>query len=285
MPNVETGAQHGKLDGKVAFITGAAPSQGRSHVIRLAEDGADIIAVDVCGPVDGVPYDMATMADLEETKRAVEALNRRIVIAKADVRDMEAMTSVVDDAVAELGRLDIVSANAGIAGPFANAENLSGSWQTTVDINLNGVYNTARAAIPHIKAGDRGGSIALTSSTAGLKPYLNAADYVAAKHGVRGLMKALALELAPHFIRVNSIHPTQVDTPMIQNSAMWKLFCPDLESPTKADFEAVSLATNAMPVPWVESIDVSNVLLFLASDESRFITGAAIPVDAGCNLL
>ena len=276
----------GRIDGKVVFITGAARGQGRAHAIRLAEEGADIIAVDICAPINGVPYDMATPADLEETRGAVEALGRRIVIARADVRDLDALTSIVGDAVAELGRLDIVSANAGICGPFAGADELEGrSWQTTVDINLTGAYNAARAAIPHIKAGGRGGSIVLTSSTAGLKPYLNAANYVAAKHGVTGLMKALALELAPHSIRVNSLHPTQVDTPMVQNSAMYSLFCPDIANPTKADFEAVSRSMNAMPVPWVDAIDVSNALLFLASDEARFITGAAIPVDAGCNLL
>lgn len=276
----------GKLDGKVALITGAARGQGRSHAIRLAEEGADIIATDICESIDGVPYGMASMADLEETQRAVESLGRRIIIARNDVRDLQGLTKVVEDAVAVLGRLDIVSANAGIAGPFAPADDLTGDdWKTTVDINLNGVYNTARAAIPHIKAGGRGGSIILTSSTAGLKAYMNASNYVAAKHGVRGLMKALALELAPLYIRVNSVHPTQVDTPMIQNQSMWDLFRPDMENPTKSDFEVASLSTNAMPVPWVESADVSNVVLFLASDDARFVTGAAIPVDAGCNLL
>ena len=275
-----------RVENQVALITGAGRGQGRSHAIRLAEEGADIIAVDLCGPVEGVPYEMATVEDLDETRRAVEALDRRIVIARTDVRDLDALTSAVDTAVAQLGRLDIVSGNAGIAGPFAAADELPATaWQTTVDINLTGVYNAARAAIPHIKAGGRGGSIVLTSSMAGLKPYLNAANYVAAKHGVTGLMKALALELAPFSIRVNSLHPTQVDTPMIQNPAMYQLFCPDKETVTKDDFAAASQSTNAMPAPWVEAIDISNALLFLASDEARFITGAAIPVDAGCNLL
>ena len=275
-----------RVENKVALITGAGRGQGRSHAIRLAEEGADIIAVDLCAPVAGVPYDMATSEDLKETARAVEALGRRVVIAEADVRDLEALTSALNEGVGELGRLDIVAGNAGIAGPFAAADEMdAASWQTTVDVNLTGVYNAARASIGHIKAGGRGGSIVLTSSMAGLKPYLNAVNYVAAKHGVVGLMKALALELAPHSIRVNSLHPTQVDTPMIQNPAMYALFCPDIENPTIADFAAASRASNAMPVPWVESIDVSNALLFLASDEARFITGAAIPVDAGCNLL
>ena len=275
-----------RVENKVALITGAARGQGRSHAIKLAEEGADIIAVDLCAPVEGIPYDMATSEDLKETARAVEALGRRIVIAEADVRDLDALSSAVSDGVSELGRLDIVAGNAGIAGPFAAADEMDAvSWQTTVDVNLTGVYNAARASIAHIKAGGRGGSIVLTSSMAGLKPYLNAVNYVSAKHGVVGLMKALALELAPHSIRVNSLHPTQVDTPMIQNPAMYALFCPDIENPTISDFEAASRTSNAMPVPWVESIDVSNALLFLASDEARFITGAAIPVDAGCNLL
>ncbi|MBB3082496.1 mycofactocin-coupled SDR family oxidoreductase [Geodermatophilus sabuli] len=276
----------GKLEGKVAFVTGAARGQGRSHAVRMAQEGADIIAVDVCKPIEGVPYDGATVEDLEETQRAVEELDRRIVSAQVDVRDLDGLTSVVDDAVAELGRLDILSGNAGILGSMAAAEDLTGAgWCTTIDINLTGVYNAARAAIPHIKAGGRGGSIVLTSSTAGLKPYLNAADYVAAKHGVTGLTKALALELAPHSIRVNSLHPTQVDTPMIHHSVLYGLFCPDIANPTRTDFEAASRATNAMPVPWVEASDVSNALLFLVSDDARFITGAALPVDAGCNLL
>lgn len=275
----------GKLEGKVALITGAGRGQGRSHAIRLAGEGADIIATDICEPITGVPYEMASMTDLEETQRAVEALGRRIIVARNDVRDLGALTAVIADAVSVLGRLDIVSANAGVAGPFAAADDLTGNdWKTTVDINLNGAYNTVRAAIPHIKAGGRGGSIVLTSSVAGLKPLMNASNYVASKFGVKGLMKALALELAPLYIRVNSVHPTSVDTPMIQNQSLWEQFCPDKENPTKADF-AASMSANAMPVPWIESIDVSNVVLFLASDDARFVTGAAIPVDAGCNLI
>lgn len=275
----------GRVQGRVAFITGAGRGQGRSHAIRLAEEGADIIAVDLCKPVEGVPYEMSDSADLEETARAVESLDRRIVTAEVDVRDLSTLQTVLDDAVGQLGGLDIVSANAGIAGPFAPADELDPvGWQTTVDINLTGVYNAARASIGHLK-NRGGGSMVLTSSMAGLKPYLNAANYVSAKHGVTGLMKALALELAPFHIRVNSLHPTQVDTPMIQNPAMYELFCPDKESPTKADFEVASAAVNVLPVPWVESVDVSNALLFLVSDEARYITGTALAIDAGCNLL
>jgi SDR family mycofactocin-dependent oxidoreductase len=188
----------GRVEGKVAFITGAARGQGRSHAVRLAEEGADIIAVDICAQIGSVPYEMATPADLAETVREVEALDRRIVAAEADVRDYAALKAALDDGVAQLGGLDIVSANAGIAS-FAPAADLEeATWQDMIDVNLTGVWHAAKAAIPHLIAGGRGGSIVLTSSTAGLVALPNMAHYVAAKHGVVGLMRTLALELAPH---------------------------------------------------------------------------------------
>jgi SDR family mycofactocin-dependent oxidoreductase len=272
----------GRVAGKVAFITGAARGQGRSHAIRLAQEGADIIAVDICEDVPGIPYPGATEADLAETVKLVEALDRRIVAAKADVRDYAGLKAVLDDGVAQLGRLDIVSANAGIGtAPVPAWEMDESVWQTLIDINLTGVWHTAKAAIPLLIEGGHGGSIILTSSAAGLQAYENIAHYVSAKHGVVGLMRTLALELAPHFIRVNSIHPTQVDTPMIQNEPTWRLFRPDLEHPTEADFAPASQAMNALPIPWVEPVDISNAVLYLASDESRYVTGVALPVDAG----
>jgi SDR family mycofactocin-dependent oxidoreductase len=271
----------GRVEGKVAFITGAARGQGRSHAIRLAQEGADIIAVDLCGQVASVPYPMATPEDLAETVKQVEALDRRIVAAQADVRDSGALTAALDAGVAQLGRLDIVSANAGIASIGRLDELTEQSWQDTIDINLSGVWRTARAAIPHLIAGGRGGSIILTSSVAGLTGTQNIGHYVSAKHGVVGLMRTLALELAPHSIRVNSLHPTTVDTDMIQNQALYRMFRPDLESPTADDFRAVLTTLNVLPVPWVEPVDVSNALLFLASDEARYITGVPLPVDAG----
>jgi (+)-trans-carveol dehydrogenase/(-)-trans-carveol dehydrogenase len=272
----------GRVAGKVAFITGAARGQGRSHAIRLAQEGADIIAVDICEDVPGIPYAGATEADLAETVKQVEALDRRIVAAKADVRDYQGLKKALDDGVAQLGRLDIVSANAGIGTSPYNAWEMDDSvWQTMIDINLTGVWHTAKAAVPHLIAGGNGGSIILTSSAAGLQAYQNIAHYVSAKHGVVGLMRTLALELAPHSIRVNSIHPTQVDTPMIQNEATYRLFRPDLEHPTKDDFAPASQAVNALPIPWVEPVDISNAVLFLASDEGRYITGVTLPVDAG----
>jgi (+)-trans-carveol dehydrogenase len=213
----------GRVEGKVAFITGAARGQGRSHAVRLAQEGADIIAVDLCDQVDSVPYQMATPEDLADTVKQVEALDRRIVATKADVRDYGALKKALDDGVAQLGRLDIVSANAGIAS-FGRAEELpEQTWQDMIDTNLTGVWHAAKAAIPHLIAGGRGGSIVLTSSAAGLKAYANVAHYVSAKHGVVGLMRTLALELAPHMIRVNSLHPTQVDTDMIMNEFTFKL--------------------------------------------------------------
>jgi SDR family mycofactocin-dependent oxidoreductase len=273
----------GRVENKVALVTGAARGQGRSHAIRLAEEGADIIAVDVCADIPGVPYAGGSAEDLAQTVKHVEALDRRIVASTADVRDYTALTAAVDAGVAELGRLDIVCANAGISTTPAPAHLMEEDiWQVMIDINLTGVWHTCKAAVPHLIAGGRGGAIVLTSSVAGLKAYGNIAHYVSAKHGVVGLMRTLATELAGHMIRVNSVHPTQVDTPMIMNDAMFKLFLPEAEAPTREDFAPASQQTNLMPIPWVESIDVSNAVLFLASDEARYVTGVTLPVDAGC---
>ena len=272
----------GRVEGKVAFITGAARGQGRSHAVRLAEEGADIIAIDICEAIPENPYPPATEEDLAETARQVEALDRRIVAEKADVRNFDQLKAAVDKGVAELGRLDIVSANAGIAGSFNKAEDIpDDEWVNMQEINLSGVWRTCKAAIPHLRAGGRGGSIILTSSDAGLFAFPNIAHYVAAKHGVVGLMRTLALELAPDMIRVNSVHPTVVDTPMVNNEATFKLFRPDLENPTVDDFKEAAGGINALPIPWVEARDISNAVLFLASDEARYITGVPLPVDAG----
>lgn len=272
----------GRVEGKVAFISGAARGQGRSHAVRLAEEGADIIAFDVAGPVPHQGTPVATPEDLAETVRLVEALDRRIIAAQADARDTTAVTALVDDGVAQLGRLDIVVANAGIQGdPGPVAETSTEVWQAVLDTNLTGVYNTVRAGIPHLIAGGAGGSITITSSSIALKPVPNLAPYGAAKSGLVGLMKTLALELAEHSIRVNSIHPTTVRTPMLINSVNFQLFRPDLEDPTLEDVEPIYSSLNALPIPFVEAIDISNALLFLASDEARYITGVTLPVDAG----
>jgi SDR family mycofactocin-dependent oxidoreductase len=272
----------GRVEGKVAFITGAARGQGRSHAIRLAQEGADIIAIDLCQQIDTVPYPMSTPDDLARTVKEVEALDRRIIAVQADVRDFAAVKAAVDEGVAQLGRLDIVSANAGISSIGGPSEDMpEQQWKDMIDTNLTGVWHTVKAAIPHLKAGGRGGSIILTSSAAGLMAYPNVSHYVSAKHGVVGLMRTLALELAADSIRVNSLHPTQVNTPMIMNEPTFKLFAPDNPHPTIEDFTPISQAMNALPIPWVEAVDISNALLFLASDEARYITGVTLPVDAG----
>lgn len=274
-----------RVAGKVAFITGAARGQGRSHAVRLAQEGADIIAADVCDQVASVSYPLATPQDLAETARQVAALGRRVVAFQADVRDYPGLAKGLDDAVAELGRLDIVSANAGILS-HGRADALGAdSWQDMIDVNLTGVWHTAKAAVPHMIAGGRGGSIVLTSSGVVMKGTPNFAHYVSAKHGVVGLTRTMARELAPHLIRVNALHPGNVDTAMLRNPETLRLFRPDLENPSIEDATAAFLATNAMPIPWLEPADISNALLFLASDEARYITGISLPVDAGYALI
>lgn len=274
----------GRVAGKVALVTGAARGQGRAHVVRLAEEGADIIALDADREIEGLVYPSGSAEDLAETARVAEAHGARVVTGRVDVRDAERLTRMVSGAVAELGRLDVVAANAGIAGrPFAAHEIPESVWQQMLDINLTGVWHTVKAAVPHLIEGGRGGSLILTSSAVGrTKGYANIAHYASAKHGVVGLMQTLAVELAEHGIRANSLHPTQVNTPMINNPQTYALFCPGVENPDLEDFLPVSQSMHPMPTPWVEPEDVANAVLFLASDEARFITGAAIPVDAGC---
>lgn len=268
----------GRVENKVAFITGAARGQGRSHAIRLAEEGADVIAVDLCKDVESVGYGMATSADLEETVRSVEALDRRIVAREVDVRDFDALDAAVRAGVAELGRLDIVSANAGIVSYGTAEEMPEQQWQDMIDINLTGVWHTVKAALPHLNDGS---SIILTSSTAGLFGMANIVHYTAAKHGVVGIMRSVAHEVGSRMIRVNTVHPTSVNTPMIHNTETYRLFRPDLDNPTVEDFVEPAKGMNLLPIPVVECIDVSNAVLFLASDEARYITGATLPVDAG----
>jgi SDR family mycofactocin-dependent oxidoreductase len=275
------------LEGKVAFVTGAARGQGRSHAIELAREGADIIAVDLAHdlPELGLDYTLATADDLAETAAEVEKLDRRIVTAEVDVRDSQALSAALDAGVAELGRLDIVAANAGIGANSVPAHEIGeDDWDQMLSINLTGVWKTCKVAVPHLLAGGRGGSMILTSSMAGLRGYRGIAAYAAAKHGVVGLMRVLAAELGQHSIRVNSIHPTQVDTPMIKNDAMYQLFCPDKEHPTVEDFAVASAAMHALPIPWAEPRDISRALVFLATDDARLITGVTLPIDAGLSV-
>lgn len=271
----------GRLAGKVVLITGAARGLGRSHAVRLAEEGADIVAVDLCGPVDTVTtYPPATRADLDETARIVEKLDRRIVAAVADVRDGSALREAVADAVVELGGLDAAVANAGIVS-FGSTLDLSElAWRDVLDVNLTGVWNTARAAIPHLIARG-GGSLTLISSIGGLRGMPNVGHYVSAKHALVGLMRSMANEFAPHRIRVNTVHPTNTDTDMIQNPGTYRMFAPDVAEATQEDALPAFLSLNALEVPWVDPVDVSNAVLYLASDEARYVTGVTLPVDAG----
>jgi SDR family mycofactocin-dependent oxidoreductase len=263
----------GRVEGKVAFVTGAGRGQGRSHAIRLAEEGADIIAVDILENYETVAYGMSTQADLDQTVKEIEALDRRIVARKADVRDPAALRSALEEGVAELGHLDIVSANAGICTVQAWDEVTPQVWQDTLDTNLTGVWNTMVAAVPHLIA-NGGGSIICTSSTAGIKglPFLS--PYVAAKHGVVGIARSLANELAHHHIRVNTVHPTGVNTPMLDGLG-------GLDPLITKDPALGSIFVNTYQIEVVEARDISNAVLFLASDEARYVTGLEFTIDAG----
>jgi SDR family mycofactocin-dependent oxidoreductase len=262
------------MAGKVAFITGAARGQGRAHCVRLAEEGADIIAVDVCADVAPVPFPPATREDLDETVRLVEALGRRIVARVADVRDSEALCAVCAEGAAALGGIDAVVANAGINNWNRFWEMPDEQWETLVDVNLTGVWKTMKAAAPIMIEQGRGGSIILVSSVAGLKSLPAQAHYAAAKHGLVGLCKAAAIELGPYNIRVNTIHPWGVDTPMGADSTIHELLA---QHPTYAASFASILADPPVATPR----DIADTVLFLASDESRVITAAQIPTDMG----
>ncbi len=265
----------GKLEGKVAFITGAARGQGRSHAIRLAEEGADVIAVDICAQIDTVPYPMSTPEDLAETVREVEALDRRIVSQQADVRDRAALQAAFDAGIAELGRVDIVLANAGIAPMSMDPQ--PQEWQDVIDTNLTGVHNTVEVSKQTMIDQGSGGAMVLTSSTAGLTGIggdtPGGRGYTAAKHGVVGLMRSYANTLAPHSIRVNTVHPTGVNTPMVVNEQMEKFL--------QADPSMGQAMANALPVEMLEARDISNAIAWLVSDDARYVTGVTLPVDAG----
>jgi SDR family mycofactocin-dependent oxidoreductase len=265
----------GKLEGKVAFITGAARGQGRSHAVRLAQEGADIIAVDICRQIDTVPYPMSAPDDLAETAKQVEALDRRIFTAQADVRDEAQLRQAFERGTAEIGPVSIVLANAGIAPMSMHP--VAREWQDVIDVNLTGVYNTVQVAIPSMIERGQGGAIVLTSSTAGLNGIggntPGGLGYTAAKHGVVGLMRAYANYLAQYSIRVNTVHPTGVNTPMVVNEAMQEFLAQDPQ--------LSNAMANALPVEMVEPADISNAIVWLVSDDARYVTGVPLPVDAG----
>ena len=276
----------GKLEGKVAFITGAARGQGRSHAVRLAEEGADIIAIDLCAPIATMNYPLATPEDLEQTVKEVEALGRRIVASRADVRDRSALISAVDAGRRELGGLDIVVANAGIC-PAKDTTLLSGFIDAT-DVDLIGVMNTVASTVAHLEAG---ASIIITGSTAGLMKgttenigVSGGTGYMFAKQIIFRYVETVALQLAPHMIRVNGIHPTNCDTHLLHNIDVYRAFRPDLENPTREEAMLSFPNMQAMPIPFIDPVDVSHLVAFLASEESRYITGLNIRIDAGAML-
>src|SRR5246127_1137381 len=272
----------GRMDGKVAFVTGAARGQGRSHAVRLAQEGADVIAVDICRGFDASPADGATPEDLDVTAGMVKDAGGRVVTAEVDRRDYDALKAALDSGVEQLGRLDVIVANAGIGNGGDTLDKTSeDDWQEMIDVNLSSVWKSVKAGVPHLIAGGRGGSIVLTSSVGGLKAYPHCGSYVTAKHGVVGIMRSFAVELGQHMIRVNTVNPTHVSTPMIMNEGTWKLFRPDLENPGPDDMAPICQMFHTLPIPWVDPVDISNAVLFFASDESRYITGVTLPVDAG----
>ncbi|MFC7675307.1 mycofactocin-coupled SDR family oxidoreductase [Mycolicibacterium sp. GCM10028919] len=272
----------GRLEGKVAFITGAARGQGRAHAVRMAQEGADIIAIDICKQIDSVQIPLSNPEDLAETADLVKNLDRRIFTAEVDTRDFDGLKAAVDAGVEEFGRLDVIVANAGIGNGGQTLDKTGEpDWDDMIAVNLSGVWKTVKAGVPHILAGGNGGSIILTSSVGGLKAYPHTGHYVAAKHGVIGLMRTFAVELGAQNVRVNSVCPTNVNTPLFMNDGTMKLFRPDLENPGPEDMKVVGQMMHTLPIGWVEPEDVANAVLFLASDEARYITGVALPVDGG----
>jgi SDR family mycofactocin-dependent oxidoreductase len=275
----------GRVEGKVAFVTGAARGQGRSHSVQLAQEGADIIAVDICEQIESNPYPLATEEDLAETAALVEKLDRRIVTQKADVREREQLRNAVEAGIAELGRLDIVVANAGIL-PMAMGDPHPMDFVDAVDVDLVGVMNAVAVALPHLP---QFGSIVITGSTAAMMPNTvdnpnmgpGSAGYGWAKRILMEYTEQMALQLGPDFIRINCIHPTNCNTHLLHNEGLYSVFRPDLENPTREDVEPAFTTFQAMPVPYIEPVDVSNAVLFLASDEARYVTGQQLRVDAG----
>lgn len=271
--------------GKVAFITGAARGQGRAHAVRLAQDGADIIALDICADIESIDYPNASADDLAETVRLVEGLDRRIVASQTDVRDAKAVRAAVDNGVAELGRLDIVVANAGVIRLTDDGPDPSQTWADVLGTDLTGAWNAVMASIEHIRRGGRGGAMVLTGSTAALRPSpsLNAGAlaYTAAKFGILGISKQLALTLAPDSIRVNTVHPTGVRSGMTMNDAMAAL----MAQAAAQGQNAISAMQNALPIDILEPTEIAEAVAFLVSDRARYITGVALPVDAGFSLL
>jgi len=271
----------GQLDGKVAFITGVARGQGRSHALTLAREGANIIGLDLCAKPTTTAYDGATEEDLQETVRLVKESGADIVAEIADTRDYDQVKAVFDRGVEQFGRVDIVIPNAGICSGAKTWEITPRDWSEMIDINLNGVFHTVKAAIPTLISQQQGGSIVFIGSTEALKGAENISSYAASKHGVTGLMTSLSRELGQYNIRVNSVNPTCVDTHMINNDFVYGLFRPDLDKPTRDDVVGTFAGTPILPVPWIDPSDVSNAILYLVTESGRYITATTMVIDAG----
>ena len=274
----------GRLAGKTAFVTGVARGQGRAHALRLASEGANIVGLDICAPVDSIPIEMATEEDLKETVRLVEALGRRIVAHVADIRDQAAVDSTVAAGIAEFEHIDIVVGNAGTGSVKPIWEMSEIEWQTVIDINLTGNFHTVKSVIPHMMAAGRGGSIILTASLAARRALFGMSHYAASKHGVVGLAQNLAVELGPYGIRANALCPGNTRTPLAEQ-AVEMMMKPILDTGDDPDWrskiEPAFAALTPMNVGFVEAEDQANAVLWLASDEARYVTGETITVDAG----
>lgn len=279
-----------RLNGKVAFITGAARGQGRAHAVLMAEQGADVIMIDICAQIESNKYPLSTIEDLEETANLVEKTGRRGIAVKADVRERGELRKALHTGISELGHLDIVVANAGIL-PMAMGDPNPSDFVDATDVDLVGVLNTVAVSLPHVT---EGGSVIITGSTAGMMPATTSnplmgpggAGYAWAKATLMSYVEQMALQLAPKMIRVNAIHPTNCNTHLLHNEGLYKVFRPDMrnQTPTRADAEPAFTAFQAMPIPYVEPEDIANLAVFLAGDESRYITGQQIRVDAGALL-
>jgi len=271
----------GQLDGKVAFITGVARGQGRSHALTLAREGADIIGLDLCGDIESTTYPGTTPADLDDTERLIKETGRRALLSQADVRDYDQVEAAFRRGLDQLGRVDIIIPNAGICAGGKTWEIGTDAWRETLDINLTGAWHAVKAAVPTMISQGQGGSVVFIGSTEALKGAENMASYAASKHGITGLMTCLARELGQYNIRVNSVNPTCVDTNMIQNPYVWGLFQPDNPNPTRESVEGTFAGTHILPVPWMEPIDVSRSILYLVGESGRYITASTLVIDAG----
>ncbi len=275
----------GRMDGKVALVTGAARGQGRAHATRLAEEGAEIVAFDVCEPIAGVEYEAATEEDLAQTVATIESLDRRVLSRKGDVRSLEDVERVVADALQEFGHIDVLVGNAGITLVAPGWQITEEDWETQIDINLTGCWRMAKAVIPPMIEAGNGGSIIFTASAVARRGMGNMAHYAASKSGVEGLCRELAVDCGPYGIRVNTVRPGSVHTKMLDSQVAWELFTPGQDdSPVDARRDGmldILTRMNMLDLPWVEPVDIANGVLFLASDEARMITGTSLGIDAG----